>query len=371
MRNKKYMNTNVILFKKGVMELDFVDEVKQFAQRIINLKRKLLTEEATKTSLVLPFFQLLGYDVFSPLEFVPEFIADTGTKKGEKVDYAILRDGDPIMIIEVKPCDTDLNIKHINQLYRYFAVTKARFGILTNGIIYQFYSDLEEPNKMDNTPFMKIDLSDLNDKVVNKLKQFRKESFDIRGILGSASELKYAMLIKNSIATQFTDPSDQLIKAIVTKEIYNGVKTQAILDKFRDIIKNAFSEYINDILNEKFRSAISSNIVAQFDNNITSKSLPQDFEAIELEVLDYVKSLSKNPQFITYAKTSKYSYITINGNVRKWICRIYIRQSENLFVLHKFDSTDYENEYFFDDVSQLSQIQDVIQKVLLLCENMK
>lgn len=124
--------------------MDFSDQLKEFSIRILKLKDSISTEEATKTSIVLPFFSLLGYDIFNPLEFIPEYTADTGTKKGEKVDYAVMQNGDPIMIIEAKSINTDLNSKHINQLFRYFTVTKSRFGILTNGIVYRFFSDLEE-----------------------------------------------------------------------------------------------------------------------------------------------------------------------------------------------------------------------------------
>lgn len=95
----------------------------------------------------MPFFSLLGYDVFDPHEFIPEFTADVGIKKGEKVDYAITKDGKPIILIEAKWCGDNLE-KHGSQLFRYFGTTSAKFGILTNGIIYKFYTDLDESNKM-------------------------------------------------------------------------------------------------------------------------------------------------------------------------------------------------------------------------------
>ena len=121
--------------------MEFLEKLKNFSNRIEHLKGNIQTEEATKTSIILPFFQLLGYDVFNPLEFVPEYTADVGIKKGEKVDYAIMINNEPLILIEAKPINTELSVKHMSQLIRYFSVTKAKFGILTNGIIYQFYSD--------------------------------------------------------------------------------------------------------------------------------------------------------------------------------------------------------------------------------------
>ncbi len=105
--------------------MDFIDEVKQFAGRIAKMKDSIQTEEATKTSMIMPFFRLLGYDVFNPLEFVPEYTADVGIKKGEKVDYAIMNeDGKPLILIEAKWCGENLD-KHASQLFCYFATTSA------------------------------------------------------------------------------------------------------------------------------------------------------------------------------------------------------------------------------------------------------
>lgn len=119
------------------------------ARRLHDFSDTIATEEATKTSIVMPFLQGLGYDVFNPSEVIPEFSADVAGKKGEKVDYAIRIGGDIAILIECKGINTDLSEKHLGQLYRYFSVEKARFAILTNGRTFQFYSDLDEPNKLD------------------------------------------------------------------------------------------------------------------------------------------------------------------------------------------------------------------------------
>ena len=91
--------------------MDFIDDLRNFSSRALKLRDVISTEDATKTALVLPFFQLLGYDIFNPLEFVPEFTADVGTKKGEKVDYAVMINDSPIILIECKKCGDALD-KH-------------------------------------------------------------------------------------------------------------------------------------------------------------------------------------------------------------------------------------------------------------------
>ena len=131
--------------------MDFIDQLKQFSKRVESMKDSIQTEEATKTAIIMPFFAMLGYDVFNPQEFVPEFTADVGIKKGEKVDYAIIKEGEPVILIECKSIQENLD-RHDSQLFRYFGTTTAKFAILTNGLIYRFYTDLDSPNKMDDDP---------------------------------------------------------------------------------------------------------------------------------------------------------------------------------------------------------------------------
>ena len=191
--------------------MEFNESIHQFTRRIITLKDQIQTEEATKTSLVMPFFQLLGYDVFNPLEFTPEYTADVGIKKGEKVDYAIIIDEKPLILIECKSCNENLD-KHGSQLFRYFGTTDSKFGILTNGIMYRFYTDLEDQNKMDAKPFLTIDLLDLKDRDLTEIERFSKENLDVDNILSSASDLKYSRLIKDWLASEVENPSPELVK---------------------------------------------------------------------------------------------------------------------------------------------------------------
>lgn len=344
--------------------MSFIEQLEEFSNRIQILKDTIQTEEATKTSIVLPFFQLLGYDIFNPLEFVPEYTADAGTKKGEKVDYAILQNNEPIIIIEVKPINTDLNSKHLNQLFRYFTVTKARFSILTNGIIYKFFSDLDETNKMDMIPFLEINLLNIKDTDINELLKFKKDDFNVKNILSSASELKYTSLVKAAISEQFNNPTDQFVKALITKDIYPGVKTQAVIDKFRVIVKSAMNEYINKLLNEKFKSVMSGTEVLHNESNMNElEFLPE-----ELEVLNFIANLLNiSTDVVTFKKTTKYAYMHVYNYPSKWICRVTIRNNDNLLKLHKFEQFDFETEYIFNDITQLKQIKDILDTVYTTC----
>ncbi|HEY8396507.1 MAG TPA: type I restriction endonuclease, partial [Flavihumibacter sp.] len=165
-----------------MMENDLKLKLEQLHQRVDALKPQINTEEATKNAFVLPFIQILGYDIFNPTEVIPEHICDIGTKKWEKVDYVIKKDDNPIMIIECKHWKESVDA-HNSQLHRYYHVSKARFGVLTNGQIYNFYADLERPNIMDEKPFFTLDLSNLKDTSLSILAKFTKTGYNLDSIM--------------------------------------------------------------------------------------------------------------------------------------------------------------------------------------------
>ena len=188
--------------------MELQNQLKVLAEKVIKLKEKIDTEESTKHAFVLPFINVLGYDTFNPTEVVPEFTADLGLKKGEKVDYAIFQNGVPIIIIECKNWKEKLNA-HNSQLFRYFHTTKTRFALLTNGIEYQFFTDLESANKMDEKPFLEFDITQLKENVVNEIAKFHKTNFNVDEIVDNASSLKYTKEIKKLYAAVGWDEDNQ------------------------------------------------------------------------------------------------------------------------------------------------------------------
>src|SRR4051812_22535333 len=237
--------------------MDFIDKIRELSARIPKQRDLIQTEEATKNALIMPFISALGYDVFDPTEVTPELCADVGIKKGEKVDYAILRDSKPIMLFECKHHTADLSKIHASQLYRYFSVTEARFGVLTNGIMYWFYTDLEAPNKMDSKPFFEFNMLDVKEVTVEELKKFTKSAFDLNNILTTASELKYTREIKRILTDQMQEPSDDFVKFFAS-QVYTGRMTQAVREQFAQLTKQAFKHVINDQINDRLKTALAS-----------------------------------------------------------------------------------------------------------------
>lgn len=207
-------------------------------------------------SLVVPFLRELGFDPFDPDVVVPEFTADVGTKKGEKVDYALRQSGKIIMLIECKTANTNLNEAHYGQLFRYFSVTEARVGVLTNGIEYWFFSDVDEKNKLDTRPFYRFSLLEHNDADLKQLEQFTSRSFDPNHFDETASLLKYTTLLKKQIRQELNSPSEDMIKLLASK-IYSGRLTANAREMFAPLVYNAFNEIIREIVNSRLNHALS------------------------------------------------------------------------------------------------------------------
>lgn len=351
--------------------MDFIDQIKQFAKRVENLQDSLNTEEATKTSIIMPFFALLGYDVFNPAEFTPEFTSDYGIKKGEKVDYAILTNGEPIILIECKCIGEPLD-KHGAQLFRYFSTTSAKFGILTNGRIYQFFTDLDEHNKMDNKPFLEIDILNIKDVQVAELKKFHKQSFDVETIFDTASELKYSNEFRIIFANQLQNPSDDFVRLFLS-DIYEGKLTQKVVDKFKPILKKTLNNYIGELMNDKIKNALSAQSEVEQQQEETAQ--PEEAESNapkivtteeELEAYFLLKNMLKaitgNPDSITYKDNERYMAILYNNKTTKWICRLYFNGNKKYICLP--DSTKKEQRYDISNIYDIEKYEEQIKAIL-------
>lgn len=356
------------------MELEtLAEQLKNLGKRVVTLKDSISTEEATKTSLIMPFFQILGYDIFNPLEFIPEFTADFGIKKGEKVDYAIKLNDEPVILIEAKSISEKLT-KHDSQLFRYFGTTTSKFGILTNGQEYKFYTDLDEPNKMDNTPFLTIDITKIKDVQIAEIAKFHKENFDVEKITSSASELKYLNNLKAFLSEQLTQPTESFLKYIVG-EIYEGAKTKNTLEKFEPIVKKGFSQFISERVNEKLSAALNTNVDTKLPNDEISEEIEDtskiDSEIVttpeELEAYTTTKIVLKDiiePSRVFYRDNRSYFNILIDDNIRKWIMRVYVNNHQIKLVFNNDDRTVVEIKNPLDIVQYASILNEVSKKFI-------
>lgn len=350
--------------------MDVKEKIYTLSERIEKIVDQIKTEEGTKQSLILPFFQILGYDVFNPLEFCPEFDADYGIKKGEKVDYAIIIENEPTILIEAKACNDNLD-KHGAQLFRYFNSSKAKFGVLTNGIKYRFFTDLDETNKMDQKPFFEIDLLNLNDTQISYLKNFERDSLDVNSILSTAEELKYSNLIKDFLKQQLTSPSEDFTNYVLS-HIYEGRKTATVVEKFLPIIKRAYNQLITETLSTKFAETLKGDSKLEDSNKIQeeiSADIDENTHKIittpeELEGFAIIKSILRttiDPNDITYKDTETYFGILYKNNTRKWICRLYLGSKKSIIIPNNDKG---QERYYLETLNDLYSYEDQLKNIV-------
>lgn len=351
--------------------MDFKDEIKLFGDRVGKLKDQIHTEEATKNALIMPFIKTLGYDVFNPFEVTPEFVADIGIKKGEKVDYAIMKDGEPCILIECKHWGESLD-PHNSQLFRYFHTTKAKFGLLSNGIIYRFYTDLVEANKMDEKPFFEFNVTDIRDNQVEELKKFHKSYFDIGNIQNTASELKYMNELKVLINVEFQSPTEGFVRHFA-KQIYQGMLTSKIMEQFSNLTKRSIQQYINDLITERLKSALKKEnepeqATADKDSyKISAEERESKIETTEEELEGFmiVKTILRQkikPGRIIYRDAQSYFAILLDDNNRKPICRLYMNSTKK--YIGTFDEQKKETKTEIVTVDDIFQQADILYKTV-------
>lgn len=349
--------------------MEFGELLTALATKVRNQRDAIQTEEATKNAFVMPFIStILGYDVFNPLEVVPEFTADVGVKRGEKVDYAVMRDGEVQILIECKKSTEPLRIEHASQLFRYFSVTNARIAVLTNGQTYQFYTDLDAPNKMDDKPFLVLDLLDIDETLIPELRKLTKDVFDLDSIISAAGELKYIGQIKRTIAGQFKDPEDEWIRFFTTR-VYDGAFTQKVREQFTSLVTKATKQFLNDQVNDRLKKALGASSFPHADAEtqaeaVTSKPVAQgdldrdtELETTleELEGYQIVKAIACSevrPHRVVHRDAKSYFAVLLDDNNRKPIARLHFNGKKQKY-LGLFDEEKIETRHPIDSLDEI------------------
>ncbi len=311
-------------------EMDLIDHLQGLATRAEQTGDSLTNEEATKMALIAPFIQALGYDIFNPTEVKPEFSADLpGIKQGERVDYAVLENGQPKILVEAKPYQTDLKSAEKGQLSRYFQATHARIGILSNGRQFLFFSDLDRQNLMDEKPFAEIDLNDLKAAPLEQIKQLSKSMFDLETLLSTAERLKYLRGVKEELKAELSDPSDWLVREMA-RRIHTAERVSGqLVEKFKPVVIDAIEAVINDRINDRLSSAMKAEKAA--DPSPPEEAGPASSDGIEftdeeregLYVIRAICASEINPSRLSEKDTKTYCNVLLDGNSWKSILRMH------------------------------------------------
>lgn len=348
--------------------MDFIDHLRVLASRIVTIKDMIQTEEATKNAMVMPFIQILGYNVFDPMEVTPELICDIGTKKGEKVDYAILRDGKPIILFECKRSGADLHINHAGQLFRYFHATAARFGVLTNGLMYRFFTDLEQPNKMDEKPFFEFNILDFKERDIDELKKFAKSAFDLDTILTTANDLKYTRAIQNRLAEWMVSPTEEFVRLVSADLVGSRRFTPTVKEQFTLITKRAFEQLIGERINERLKGAMTSESSPSAEPVIPVESEEPHVVTSEeeLEAFHIVRAILRgnvSSRRIFMRDAQSYCAIILDDNNRKPICRLRFNNVQKL-QFGVFNDKKEEERFPIESIDDIFNYADQLKATL-------
>lgn len=356
--------------------MEFLEKLNILAAKIRQQGASIQTEEATKNAFVMPFINaVLGYDVFDPTEVIPEYVCDVGTKKGEKIDYAIMKGGEVQILIECKKIGEALNVNHASQLFRYFHVTNARISILTNGQVYKFFTDLDAPNKMDEKPFLELDLLDIDEHVVPELQKLTKSAFDVESIISAAGELKYVGQIKKEIAAQFASPSDEFVKFFAAK-VYDGIITQKVRDQFGVLTRKATAQFLSDQVNDRLKSAMSSVALPSYTADVpaagagveTKAEQAEDLVVTTLEELEgfhIVKAIVRtvvDAKRVIHRDTQSYMGVLLDDNNRKPVCRLHFNRGQKYLGI--FNKEKIETRHPITSLDEIYGFADQLKETV-------
>jgi hypothetical protein len=339
--------------------MSFREELQKLSVQAAEKRSFIAYEEMAKQTLIIPFLQTLKYDVFNPQEVRPEYIADFGKKKGEKVDYAIFKDYIPVMFIECKSVNEDLS-NHCAQLERYFnSSPDVRLAVLTNGIEYRFFTDLDKNNIMDENPFFKFNITALQDNDIEILARFTRDHFETEAVVKYAEELIYTSNLNTKLRELFKTPSEDFIRYLI-KDLSDTKITAKIIERFRPIVKKSISLAIVDLVRQGIlqqndaedipaqpeKPVVDQNIltdIVQENENISKKQINTTEE--ELHCFEIIKSIltdaGRNIAEVNYKDTTAYFGI-FNRNSLNWFIRLnldsHIKYMITRFSIEKVES---------------------------------
>lgn len=319
--------------------MELAEKFRMLGQKALKISPSLTNEEITKTALVLPFIQLLGYDVFDPTEVIPEFQAQAGVKKDQRVDYALCKEGNPVILIEAKSYGASLDKEQLDQLKRYFPFVKtARVGILTDGNRYRFFTDLESDNVMDDSPYLELSLDSASEEEISKLLLLAKDKYDDETTIKQAEQLKFTKQFKLILTKQFEQPEEDFVR-FFAKKVWAGQITQNVKDKLTPLLKESFRQWTEDRINARLRKAIEGEEknqdapVEEPVENAQSDALTiNENEILGLSIVKAILTEHCDISRLSLRAGKTYTALLLDDNNRKTIVRFYFKTPENLKI---------------------------------------
>lgn len=336
------------------------DALQRHAEQVRKRLPHVRGEEATKQALILPFLAALGYDIYDPTEIQPEYVADFAKKRSggpaEKVDYAIHLAGVPVIFVECKAADVDL-ASHGGQLARYFNSTPScPIAVLTNGVRYLFFTDLEEKNILSDKPFFELDVFGFSEGDAELLEAFTRERFNPATVREQAEEIIYTTKVSGYIGAILRSPPESFTRFVLGElGVLAGKKVTAkVIDKFTPTIKRAIQATLLDMATRSIKEqseppptpapapapkstaqAPQSDAHPERSADTSADKSPEKASKIvttpdELEALDLIRSICADSPLAASAPLlhrDTANWFTISTiSIRRWFVRLYFNQ---------------------------------------------
>lgn len=307
------------------------DSVIELATHVAEKKGMCNSEEATKTSFILPFLKVLGYDIFDPTEVVPE--VTRAIKGNDRVDYVIQRNNTDLMLIECKHWDKNLD-NYVSQLQSYYSASDAKIGILTNGIEYRFYTETAKANLMDGAPFFVFCMDDVTGESINTLELFCRDRFEPNTILIEAKRLISKTRLHELVERELTNPSDDFVAYFFRKVHPRSFSSKA---------KAAFGEELHDELRLFIESRISRSLALQTDmaDYDTADCTNECFSKEAADALALIQDILGRfvtPERITAVPCDNNYYYSIRLDKSQWrpICKLHLNDNYKWMTVGRY-----------------------------------
>ena len=287
------------------MSNEFRTRFVSHAQLAVERAGRALTEAATNQYLVLPFFQLLGYDPLDPDEVVPEAHASFSDKFKNRVDFAICQDKTPVIAVESKKVGALVEANR-GELKGYFnAVASVKLGILTDGLTFQLFTDTSAENMMDDEPFAVVDLSEaardqVDANVLDALMRLRKGTFDPANVGADARRKMHVAAYADALQRVLANPDERFVRVMMDVASIEGRRTSRMMEEHAPLVREAADTMLDRKILERVGFADRSDLVRIPAESPapaeTAREAAAPVEsgvvttATELQVLEYVRT---------------------------------------------------------------------------------
>lgn len=345
------------------MSEDFKTRLVTHAKVAIGRAERATSEEATCQYLVLPFFQLLGYDPLNPDEIVPQDHASFADKFKNRVDYAIYKEGKPVIAVECKKVG---ELKGINrgEIKGYFnAVQTVKLGILTDGLTYELFTDTGAENMMDDEPFARLDLREtaeerIDQTAMDAVMGLSKEKFDPATIGAEARRKIFYAAYIDALDKAMNQPAEDLVRLLMDSVKVEGKRTSKLIQEHTPLVKEAIQGYMDRKILERVGFANRQDIVRATPAPATESELKQEesrqeivasgIETTEAELFIY-DYICKRLSFLVkdedlFSKISDIKWVD-----HKTVFCIYYKQERKGRLFNFREGTDPKYRFDFGD----------------------